>query len=452
MKRNLLLLSATLLIGACGIHTRYTRPQLDIDTDSLYRTPAPADTGSLATLPWRTFFTDTLLQQLMEQGLHHNTDLLLARQLTAEAQATLTHARKAMLPTADLTAQAAISHSATTARSWEATMEATWEADIFGKLDNARRGAKAALESSRQYEQAVQTQLLATIAESYYTLLLLDEQLDISRHTLDIWDQTVSTLQALAMAGRTNDVAVHQAKASRTALQASILSIKESISQTENSLSALLGQTARHIPRTTLHAQQIHGNTATGLPMELLANRPDIRQAEAELAEAFYATNAARSAFYPSLTLSGTAGWTGSSGKNISSPTEWLSGAVAQLTAPFLNRHALKANLRIAKARQEEARLRFTQLLLQAGNEVNDALCTCQTADQRTALDKQQTEELEAAAEKTRLLVKYTSANYLEVLTAQQALLSAQLTLAQDSMDKLMGMVRLYHALGGGTR
>ena len=207
--------------------------------------------------------------------------------------------------------------------------------------------------------------------------------------------------------------------------------------------------TGATISRGTLDSQHFPDGISAGLPLQLLANRPDVRQAEAALAEAFYATNSARAAFYPGLTLSGSLGWTNNGGGAIFNPGKWLSSAIAS-TAPLFNKGTNIANLRIAKARQEEAKLRFEQSLLDAGNEVNDALTAWQTADGRIALDKEQITDLEAATEKTQLLVRHTSANYLEVLTAQQALLNARLALAQDRIGKIQAVVSLYHALGGG--
>lgn len=280
---------------------------------------------------------------------------------------------------------------------------------------------------------------------------MLDTQLAISEQTLANWDETIATLEALSKAGRTNDVAIHQARANRTALDAQILSIGRNISETENSLSALLKEPAHTIERGILNEQEFSDNIFLGLPLQLLSNRPDVRQAEAALSEAFYATNAARSAFYPNLTLSGTLGWTNNGGGTILNPGKWLSNVIAQLTAPLFNKGTNIANLKIARARQEEACLRFEQSLLNAGNEVNDALTEWQTSDKRIRLDLQQITDLKAATEKTQLLVRYTSANYLEVLTAQQSLLNARLTLAQDQISKIQGVIHLYHALGGGV-
>lgn len=440
------------LMSGCGTYSRYSRPDMDVNADSLYRKPSDiSDTMTLSSLPWRELFTDPELQTLIATGMERNTDLGTARLQTEEAQAVLANARLSYLPSLNLTSQAGISrYDGETQKTYNVGATASWEVDIFGKVTNAKRGAAAALEQSRAYEQVVQTRLVATIAESYYTLLMLDEQLAISEKTLANWEETVSALTLLVEAGQENDVAIRQARANHTALEASLLTIRKSISETENSLCALLKEPSHAVSRGTLDGQHFPESLSTSVPLLLLANRPDVRQAEATLAEAFYATNSARSAFYPSLTLSGTLGWTNSGGGSLLNPGKWLSNAIAQLTAPLFNKGMNIANLKIAKARQQEAVLAFEQSLLDAGREVNDALTEWQTADERIRLDDRQVSDLEAATEKTRLLMRYTSVNYLEVLTAQQSLLNAQLTLAQDRIAKIQGIIHLYHALGGG--
>lgn len=452
MKKTIILLAAAGMLGSCGIYSKYSRPKTEIHTDSLYRADTTADTASIAALSWRELFTDTHLQQLIAAGLERNTDLGIARLQTEEAQAVLASARLAYLPSVSLAPQADISHyNGTTKKTYNLGASASWEIDIFGKITNAKLEAAAAYEQRAAYGQAVESQLVATIAESYYTLLMLDEQLAIARQTLENWDETIAALEALMEAGMANDVAVRQTRASRTALEASALTISQRISETENSLCALLKQPSHAVSRGSLAAQNFPDSLSTGMPLLLLANRPDIRQAEAELAEAFYAVNSARSAFYPSLTLSGSLGWT-NSGATITNPGKWLSSAIAQLTAPIFNRGVNTANLKVAKARQQEATLRFEQALLNAGNEVNNALTAWQTAEKRIILDQKQIEDLDAAVEKTRLLVEHTSANYLEVLTARQSLLNARLTLAQDRTDRILSIIQLYHALGGGRK
>lgn len=440
------------LFSGCGIYSRYSRPELDVDTDNLYRdSMAVTDTVTIASKPWRELFTDPYLQALIVKGLERNTDLGIARLQVEEAQAVLMNARLSYLPSVSLTPQAGVSHyNGETKKTHNIGATTSWELDIFGRVTNAERGVAAAFEQSCAYVQAVQTGLVATIAESYYTLLMLDEQQTISQETLVNWDETITTLEALVQAGKANDVSVRQARANRAALDASLLTIQKSINEMKNALSALLKEPAHAIDRGKLVDQHFSDEISAGIPLRLLSNRPDVRQAEAALAEAFYATNSARAAFYPNLTLSGSLGWTNNGGGAILDPGKWLFSALASLTAPLFNKRTNMANLRIAKARQQEATLRFEQSLLDAGNEVNDALAEWQTANGRIGFDSQQITDLEAATEKIRLLVRYTSANYLEVLTAQQSLLKARLTLAQDRIGKIQAVVRLYHALGGG--
>ncbi len=450
MKRLIIISLAACLMTGCGIYKPYSRPE--VVTDGLYRDTQTEDTLSCSALSWRELFTDERLQTLIEQGLKQNTDLRVARLRTEEAEAVLMNARLSYLPSVSLTPEGSFSryHEAT-ARSYNLGASASWEIDIFGKVTNAKRGAKAALEGSRAYEQAVQTQLVATIANSYYMLLMLDRQLSINERTLESWEKTVETLRALKRGGKSNDAAVLQAEANRMTLEASVLSIRKSIHDTENSLSTLLAMPPQSISRGTLDEQVFPEELAVGVPVQLLANRPDVRQAEYNLAQAFYTTNAARAAFYPVITLSGTAGWTNNGGGVIMNPTEWLLSAVGSLTQPLFNRGTNIANLKIAKTRQEEATLLFQQSVLNAGKEVNDALIQWQTAQARMEIGVRQVETLQKAVHKTELLMRYSSTTYLEVLTAQQSLLNAELTQAQDLFDKVQGIINLYHSLGGGV-
>lgn len=449
MKRLIIITTATCLLTGCGIYRPSSRPEMA--TEGLYKTSQITDTVSLATLSWRELFTDKHLQTLIEEGLVQNTDLRIARLRVEEAKAVLMNARLSYLPAVSLNPEAAISnYNRTTTKSYQLGASASWEIDIFGKITNAKKGALAALESSRSYEQAVQTQLVATIADSYYTLLMLDRQLAIHTRTLDTWQRTVKTLEALKQAGKSNDAEVLQARANRMTLEASVLSAQKNISQMENSLSALLAMPSRSIDRGTLEAQQFPDTLSLGLPVQLLSNRPDVKQSEQALAQAFYATNAVRSAFYPRITLSGVAGWTNNSGGAILNPGAWLLNALGSLVQPLFNRGTNIANLKIAKDQQEEAMLAFQQAILDAGKEVNDALIQWQTASRRIGIGTRQIAALQEALHKTELLMRHSTNNYVEVLTAQQSLLSAELTQAQDQFEKIQGIIRLYHALGGG--
>ena len=456
MKKLIILycISAWVGLGACSVYKSYERPDMPV-VDSLYRqaAAASADTTSIASLSWRELFTDSKLQALIETGLQNNTDLNIARLKVTEAEATLMTSRLAYLPSISFEPSGtlrSVDGNAMT-KSYDIAASASWEVDIFGKLTNAKRGAKAALEQSEAYRQAVQTQLIATIANSYYSLLMLDAQLGISERTAAIWGENVRAMKALKAAGDATELAVAQSEASKLSVDASIASLRQQIDQMENTLTALLGIAPQKIDRTTIGEQRFPTELAAGVPLQLLQRRPDVRQSEAALAQAFYATNAARAAFYPSITLSGSAGWTNAAGAAITNPGQWLFTAVGSLVQPLFNRGRNIANLRIAKAQQEEALLSFRQSLLDAGTDVNNALIQWQTARQRQQIDQQQILSLESTVRSSELLMQYSSQNYLEVLTARQTLLQAELTAVSDRFDEIQGVINLYHALGGGA-
>ncbi len=376
----------------------------------------------------------------------------IARLKVKEAEALLMTSRLSYLPSVSLTPQGTLSSTdgSKTSKTYNLAVSADWEIDLFGKLLNAKRGAQAALEQSEAYRQAVQTQLVATIANSYYTLLMLDKQIDITRRTAGTWTESVRAMKALKRAGQATEMAVAQTEASKLSVDASILTLERQISEMDNSLSTLLGLSPQAIGRSTLESQQFPDSLSTGIPLQLLNRRPDVRQCEAQLATAYYATNSARSAFYPSITLSGSAGWTNGTGAVISNPGQWLLSAVGSLVQPLFNRGKNIVNLKIAKAQQEEALLTFQQSLLNAGAEVNDALVQWQTARQRIQIDEQQSASLRSALRSAELLMQHSSQNYLEVLTARQTLLQAELNTVTDRFDEIQGVINLYHALGGG--
>lgn len=452
MKRIIIGLLLLTGLSGCHIYRTYERPELS-GVDSLYRVPAMTeDTMSLADFSWKELFTDTVLQQLIEKGIANNTDLNIARLKVREAEALLTSSKLAYLPSISLTPQGTIKsiEGNSPTKTYNLAASADWELDIFGRLTNAKREAKAVLEQSQAYKQAVQTQLIATIANSYYTLLMLDKQLDISRRTAEIWAENLRVMKALKKAGQTTEMAVAQIEASKLSVDASLLSLEQQITEVENSLSSLLGVVPQRIDRSTLDMQSFPDTLSVGVPLQLLQRRPDVRQSEAALAEAFYTTNRAYSAFYPAITLSGSAGWTNAAGAIISNPGEWLFSAVGALVQPLFNRGQNIANLKVAKARQEEALLTFRQTLLNAGTEVNDALLQWQVARRRLDLDRQQIISLQSAVRSSELLMRHSSQNYLEVLTARQTLLDAELLAVSDRFEEIQGVINLYHALGGG--
>lgn len=453
MKKIIICLFLSIGLGSCHIYKAYEHPDMMV-VDSLYRRPVVTeDTVSLASLSWRELFTDIRLQELIEMGIRNNTDLNIARLRVKEAEALLLSSKLAYLPSLSLSPQGSLSKTENSkiTKTYNLAVTADWELDIFGKMTNAKRGAKAVLEQSKAYRQAVQTQLIATIANSYYTLLMLDEQLDISKRTAENWAENLRVMKALKKAGQSTEMAVAQTEASKLSVDASLLSLQQQISEMENSLSSLLGIAPQAIVRSTLNKQSFPETFSVGVPLQLLQYRPDIQQKEAELAETYYITNQARSAFYPSITLSGSAGWTNAAGSAITNPGQWLLSAVGSLVQPLFNRGNNIANLKVAKAQQEEALLSFRQSLLDAGKEVNDALVQWQTARQRLELAEQQIESLQNVVRNSELLMLHSSQNYLEVLTARQSLLQAELTVASDRFDEIQGVINLYHALGGGN-
>ncbi len=444
------------LFSSCGIYNSYKRPA-DLTVEGLYRDTLSVndtlvtDTANMGNLSWVEIFRDPKLQILIERGLEHNTDMQNAMLQVEQAQASLMTARLSFLPSFALSPQGGITKQGSdpSFRTYKAPVSASWEIDVFGRLLNTSRGAKAALLQSKAYEQAVRSQVIASIANMYYTLLMLDRQLEISEQTYINWNQTLSMMKDLKEAGMTNEAAVVQTEASCYSVAASIPEIRQSIRETENALSTLLGEVPHQIERGTLAGQQMPEEINAGVPVQLLANRPDVRSAEMTLANAFYLTNKARSAFYPQISITGSLGWTnGNAGET--NPAVILRNVVASLTQPIFNRGSVIANYKISKAQQEQAKLNFQQTVLDAGAEVSNALFAYKTAGEKSLQRDKQTDALEKAVDYTQDLMQVGSANYLDVITAQQSLLSAQLAQVQDKYEYLQSVINLYQALGGG--
>lgn len=443
--------AVALLASSCSLYTKFERPQVR-NLHELY----PADTthSRLADLSWREFFTDTLLQNYIARGLEYNIDLRKAHANVVQAEATLEAAKLAFLPSVKASLNATLgggSGSDGATFSYDLTPSASWEVDAFGRLRNAERGAAASHEAMVFYEQAVRSKLIVTIANSYYTLLMLDEQLKTSQRTLDTWEENIRTLTALKRAGKATEAAVLQAKANKYSIEGSVLTLERQISEQENALATLMGVLPFEIARGTLKEQTFPEEFSVGVPLELVALRPDVRVAEAELATKFYAVNEAKAAFYPSITLTGSAGWSDAAGRAISNPGEFIARMVGGIVQPIFAKGANKARLKIAEAQQEAAIMQYRQTLLNAGAEVNNAVMLWQSAQKRLAIDLKQVVTLRAAVYNTQLLMKYGSASYLEVLTAQQNLLNAELAESSDRYAEIQGIISLYYALGGGV-
>ena len=444
------------MASSCSIYRKYQRPE-DLPVDSLYRTEAAEaateDTTSLGYIPWDEMFTDPHLQYLIRTGLEHNVDLQSAILRVEEAKAQLSAAKWAYAPSLNLTPQGGLSSIDGGKASWtyNAGGAVSWDIDLFGSLLNSKRGAQATLLQQQAYQQAVRSQIIGTIANTYYALLMLDGQVAISAENVKIWKEQVRTMEAMLRVGQTNESAVTQARANLYALEASYADLVRQQRETENSICSLLGQPYFPVERGTLEEQSVPEEITVSVPLQLLSNRPDVIQAEMAYASSYYNTNMARAAFYPSINLSGSAGWTNSLGQAISNPAGWLLSALGQLTMPVFNHGQLRANLKVTKAEEEIARLNYRQALLNAGEQVNNALFAIQT--NKTMLEKHQAQckDLKRTLTSTEYLFRNSSGTtYLELLTAQQSLLNAQLNTISDQYQVLQSVVTLYQALGGG--
>ena len=450
MKKTIITICLAAGLVGCGIYKPYNRPE--VETDALYGAVEASDSESLGDLPWRELFTDPQLQELIARALVENTDLQSAKLKIDEAEAALQTARLSYLPSINLAPQGSLSSfdGATPTKTYQLPVTAAWQIDLFGGITNQKRQARAAYELSKAYEQAVKTQLVAGVANLYYTLLMLDEQVRITAATATVWREVIEKAQAMKEAGMLTEAAVSQYEATYYSVLSSERDLGYQRTTVENSLCSLLALTPQPIARGTLAAQQMPEELLVGLPAQLLDNRPDVRIAEFTLMRAYYATSAARSKLWPSISLSGSAGWTNSGGMRIVNPGEMLLSAAGSVLQPIFNARANRNQLKIMKAQQQEAELSYRQTLLNAGAEVNNALAQCQAARAKREYRARQVDAMERAIVSTELLMQYTSTTYLEVLTARQSLLSAELAQVADRFDELQGVVNLYQALGGG--
>lgn len=426
--------------------------------DSLYGSQyQTADTASIADLGWKELFRDVHLQTLIDSALVRNTDLRSAQLRVEQALTGLKIARLDYLPSVNFAPEGAVGgfnnfETVNTGAGWTYTVPVAvnWNLDLFGKKTNAKRQAQASADMVQDYEQAARSGLIAGVAVQYYTLMMLDEQLRIVESTSDKFAESVRVLKAMMEAGMANDVAVSQMEGAWYQVEAAAEDIRKSINEVENSLCMTLCQTPRHIERGVLADADFPEELKTGLPVSILSRRPDVRAAENNLAASYYAVNAARADLYPSISLSGVAGWTNNLGGTVMDPAGMILNAAASLFQPIFNAGAMRGKAKIAKADQEIAELAFRQAVLNAGAEVNDALTQYQTALSKEEWRAKQVESLSKALNKTEKLMQYTSTTYLEVLTAQQALLQAETAQAQDTYEKITSVIVLYRALGGG--
>lgn len=454
-KIQLLLVSALLLptLSGCGLYKKFEMPT-DTQLQARYveAREAELDPDALGNLPWQRVFTDPMLADLINRALESNTNLENARLNVKIAHAGLKGARLSFLPSLTLAPQGGASSYANSSLSnwnYSIPLSASWEIDAFGKLLNSKRNAEESENRARAYEQAVQSQIIGAVANCYYSIAALQSQLELNRATAEIWKDNVEVMRRYKEAGRTNEAAVMQADANYRSILASITDLETALHEANNSMSLLLNVE----PQTWIveaRSLQLPIEVQGGVPMAQLAARPDIRAAEAAVAVAYYATNQARAAFYPGLTITANYGFTNLAGAIVRNPGEWFANLAGSLVAPLFARGQNISRLEAARLQQEQAMNNFEYALLSASAEVSSALTVYDRANAKAAYLAVQVDDLIKAAHYTNELFKTADATYLEVLTAQSSLLQAQMSQIACDLTRAQAVINLYQSLGGG--
>lgn len=448
--------AALSLTGCKSLYGKYERPQ--VNTSGIFRDPVSAtdtlavsDTTTLGSMPWREVFTDPQLQALIQKAIDNNPNMLNAALNVDMAEAQLRMAKLAFVPQFSFTPQGTITRfNEATTRSYSLPVNASWNLSLFGGLTSAKRAQQMVLAQTRDYKRSVQTSLVAGVANLYYTLLMLDKQLDIvadmERLTKETWD--IMKVQHQDIAG-VRSTAVQAAESNYYSVLTQKKELERGVREAENSLSLMLGEPAHAIARGNLDSQVLPTNLATGVGVQLLANRPDVHANEMSLASCFHQVQYARSRFYPSITITGTGGF--SNGSGLVNPGEWLASAVGSLVQPIFMNGQLTAGLRVAKDQYEQAFNTWQQSILQAGTEVSNALVQYNSSAEKSRIEAKQIEVLKKNVEDTRALMASAGSTYLEVISAESSLLNVQLSKVSDDLSKMQAVVTLYQALGGGS-
>lgn len=454
--------AATLLMSSCGLYNKYERP--DVNTEGLirdaandYDTLAVQDTASFGNLPWRQVFTDPQLQAYIEQGLQKNANLQNAA-LTVEMYETMLKAAKlAFLPAVQFGSNTGMGSISTlytdpsvTTKSYTLPVTASWTVDLFGNILSQKRSTQMKLLGYKDYQMAVRAQIISGIANCYYTLLMLDKQVEIVDEMSRMSKETWEMMKLQHELGRVRSTGVQSAEAAYLSMQTKANDFKRQIRSTENALCLLIGQAGQQIPRSTLEQQSLPSEFATGVGVQLLQNRPDVHNAEMNLAACFHDIQTARSQFYPTITIGATGAFTNSNG--ALNPGKWLTTLFGNLTQPIFARGALIANLKVSKLKYEQAFNNWQNTILSAGNEVSNALVSYNSYDANSKIEEQRITVLAKSVEDTKALYHSSGSSYLEVLTAETNLLNAQLNKVTDDFYKMQAVVSLYTALGGGGK
>ncbi|WP_278583979.1 TolC family protein [Prevotella nigrescens] len=456
--RNIIILGlATLSLTGCkSLYGTYKRPE--VKTDGLVRDPINDQTtlegaNDFGQLPWRDVFTDPNLQAIIEKALTNNPDLLNAALNIDIAEQQLGAAKLAFLPSLALAPQGTITHFGShveATKSYTLPIASSWEIDLFGNLRNAKKAAQMAMIQMQDYKVAVQTKLICNVANLYYTLLMLDRQNKIVTDMATLTKSTWDMMQLQMDYGRARSTSVQSAQSAYYGVQARATDIKKQTREVENSLSLLMGEPVHSITRGTLDNQKLPSNFSGGIGVEILSNRADVHANEMALAKCFYNVNQARARFYPSLSITASGGW--SNGNGMVNPAKLLFNAIGKLTQPIFMQGKLRAGLRVAEDQYKIAYNKWQNSVLTAGSEVSNALVAYNAAEEKDVLYTKQIEILKKNVEQTQMLYNQSSSSYLEVITAQQNLLNAEISQVQDQFSKLQAIVNLYYALGGGSK
>lgn len=442
------------MLSSCGLYKKYEMPQDESALAAEYAKAQEAeiDTTTFGNLRWQEVFTDPVLVDLINQALANNVNMQNAKLNIDIAQAQLKGAKLSYLPSVALAPNGGFASFAGSdfIGTYQIPLAVSWEVDIFGKLLNNKRSAEASLEQTKAYNQAVRSQIIGGVANCYYAIATIERQIELNKETAKLWSESIEVMKNLKLDGRLNEAAIVQSTASYYNLLASITDLEVALDETNNTMSLLLNvlpQKWSVSPQAKLAMPNV---VRAGVPMVELAARPDVRAAELDVAKAYYATNLARAAFYPGLTISANGGFTNSVGSAIVNPGEWFIQLAGSLTAPLFSRGKNIANLEAAKAAQKQAMNNFEYTLLSASAEVSDAMTVCQKSDEKVQLLDKQIENLEKSVEYTQELLKLGTSTYLEVLTAQQNLLAAQMSQLACEHTKTQAVINLYQSLGGG--
>ncbi|MFY0712280.1 efflux transporter outer membrane subunit [Seonamhaeicola sp. NFXS20] len=460
--KGALVLMLALTLQSCFVAKNYTRPELE-ETEHLYRTDnLPQDSVSLADVSWKDMFKDQYLAEYIEEGLQNNLDIRVAIQQIAAAEAYMKQGKAGYFPTLSLGPN--YTHYEYSENSqfgsiftegldvYDITANLSWEADIWGKIRSNKRAGEATYLQTVAAHKAVKTELISAIASTYYQLLALDEQLEITEKTIATRDSSVYTIKALKDAGNVTQVAVDQYIAQYNNAKALKVDLEAAIFRTENTLNLLLGRPAEPIERSRLTEQQLDADITLGVPATLLRNRPDVIASEYGLINAFELTNVAKSNFYPSLTLTASGGLQSLELDELFSANSLFATVIGGLTQPVFNQRKIRTQHEVAKAQQEQALLNFKKTLLTAGNEVSNALYDYNAETEKFEYRKNEVEALRAAEANSEELLKNGLANYLDLLTARESVLSAELNVIDNKLQQLLSVVNLYEALGGGWK